>query len=99
MTEIVLGVLATLFFLTSVVLWRRVKMLAKAMAHLLKATTNIASALEEVSSALQVQAQVNDQIGTSLEMLGVHTKLIEPSISYEASQFLAWVNKNKKEEK
>ena len=44
------------------------------------------------------QARLNSEIANNLEILGVHTQLIEPSIGFEATAFLAWHNNTKEED-
>ena len=60
---------------------------------------NMAKVFDEQHKINQSQQQYNEAVSTNLEILGIHTKLIEPDIAYEASAFLAWYNKRKKEGK
>jgi hypothetical protein len=89
---------STLCLLVSAWLYRKIKMTAKAMGSLMIALTKILDALTEQGKVNEMQARVNNEIGTSLEMLGVHTKLIKPSIGFEAERFLNFYNKRKEEE-
>jgi hypothetical protein len=59
----------------------------------------MAKVFDEQHKINQSQQQYNEAVSTNLEILGIHTKLIEPDIAYEASAFLAWYNKRKKEGK
>ena len=60
---------------------------------------NMAKVFDEQHKINKSQQQYNEAVSTNLEILGIHTKLIEPDIAYEASAFLAWYNKRKKEGK
>jgi hypothetical protein len=59
----------------------------------------MAKVFDEQHKINKSQQQYNEAVSTNLEILGIHTKLIEPDIAYEASAFLAWYNKRKKEGK
>jgi hypothetical protein len=59
----------------------------------------MAKVFDEQGKINKSQQQYNEAVSTNLEILGVHTKLIEPDIDYEASAFLAWYNKRKREGK
>lgn len=41
------------------------------------------------------QAEINEMLGKNLEILGVHTKLIPPSVTMQAEAFLRWHNERK----
>lgn len=41
------------------------------------------------------QYSINNTLATNLEILGVHTKLIPPSVSMQAESFLRWHNERK----
>lgn len=71
----------------------------KGALGLVQILTNITNLIEEQSRINHSQQALNDAVSTNLEILGVHTKLIEPDIAYEASAFLAWFNNKKKEGK
>jgi len=45
----------------------------------------------------QSQYDINSTLSQHIEMLGVHTKLIPPTISMQAEAFLAWHNKRSEE--
>lgn len=66
-----------------------------ATASLIVAMQNLAQVAEEQGKVNLSQQSLNDLIGQNLEILGVHTRLIEPTIAYEASAFLSWYNKKK----
>ena len=78
--------------------YRRLRMTAKAVAYLIASLKNLVDALSEQQTINVAQQQMNELINTNLEILGVHTKLIKPSIGFEATQFLAWHNKKKEED-
>jgi hypothetical protein len=76
-------------------LWRKVLSLGKALAMALKGLNNVLLALSELSGALEAQNGLNQEVNRNLEILGVHTKLLKPSIGFEAESFLANYNKKK----
>ena len=76
-------------------LWRKVVSLAKALAMALQGLNNVLLALSELSGALEAQNGLNQEVNRNLEILGVHTKLLRPSIGFEAESFLANYNKKK----
>jgi hypothetical protein len=71
----------------------------KGALDLLTLLSNMAKVFDEQHKINKSQQQYNEAVSTNLEILGIHTKLIEPDIAYEASAFLAWYNKRKKEGK
>jgi hypothetical protein len=79
-------------------LWRKVVSLAKALAMALQGLNNVLLALSELSGALEAQNGLNHEVNRNLEILGVHTKLLRPSIGFEAESFLANYNKKKGKE-
>jgi hypothetical protein len=79
-------------------LWRKVVSLAKALAMALQGLNNVLLALSELSGALEAQNGLNQEVNRNLEILGVHTKLLRPSIGFEAESFLANYNKKKGKE-
>lgn len=95
MTEILLGVVLTLLVLWLGLLHRRVSKLNAGLGHTLKALSNVIEAAQLQGDVNASQQQMNEIINTNLEILGVHTNLIKPSIDLEATQFLAWYNKRK----
>jgi hypothetical protein len=44
------------------------------------------------------QADINELLGKNLEIVGVHTKLIPPSVTMQAEAFLRWHNERKEED-
>lgn len=44
------------------------------------------------------QHSINSQIAQNLELLGVHTKLIKPTVAMQAEAFLAWQNRKDNEQ-
>jgi len=87
--------------LAGYVVWlhRTLNSTRKGALGLVKILSNITDLIDEQSKINHSQQQLNDAISTNLEILGVHTKLIQPDIAYEASAFLAWLNNKKKEGK
>ena len=65
-----------------------------ALLHLCEVLVKGLKAQRHINEA---QTEINDSIGHNLELLGVHTKLIPPSIAMQAEAFLAWYNKRKDE--
>lgn len=82
---------------STAVAYIRIRKLNHALGHSLKATYNILETIQMQSDINIQQQKMNEIVNTNLEILGVHTNLIKPSIGYEASQFLAWYNARKKE--
>ena len=78
---------------------RRQKLISQAVAKLMGALGNIVAIAEEQNKVNHAQQDTNRQIGNNLELLGIHTKLIKPSVSFEAEQFLAWYNEQKRDDK
>ena len=76
-------------------LWRKVVSLAKALAMALQGLNNVLLALSELSGALEAQNGLNQEVNRNLEILGVNTKLLRPSIGFEAESFLANYNRKK----
>ena len=79
-------------------LWAKVVNLGKAVAMSLKAMNNVLGALQELSLALEAQNGLNQEVNQNLEILGVHTRLIKPTIGFEAESFLANYNRKKGKE-
>jgi Asp-tRNA(Asn)/Glu-tRNA(Gln) amidotransferase C subunit len=96
MIEIVLGVALALSGVALLILHRRIQKIMTGFQHLAQALTNLAEVAVEQQKVNEAQGQMNSIINQNLEILGVHTKLIEPDIAYEASAFLAWVNNKRK---
>lgn len=80
------------------VLWKRVVKLSKSVMMILQAANNMMKALQELSAALEAQNGLNQEVNRSLEILGVHTRLLKPTIGFEAESFLANYNRKKREE-
>jgi hypothetical protein len=99
MIDIVFGVIITALAIALLHLNRKIINIVKAYANLIMALQNLAQIAEEQQKVNIGQQGINDLIGQNLEILGVHTRLIEPTIAYEASAFLAWWNKKKEENK
>lgn len=95
MIEIALGVVVVALAAWVIHLSNKINNLMKGFASLIVAMQNLAKVAEEQQKVNISQQGLNDLIGQNLEILGVHTRLIEPTIAYEASSFLAWYNKKK----
>jgi uncharacterized protein with HEPN domain len=93
-TEIALGVVA------AYAIWVHIQLskVRKSVLMMVNLLANFVKLSDEQNKINKSQKQLNDAIATNLEILGVHTKLIEPDIAYEASAFLAWVNNKRKRE-
>lgn len=99
MIELLLSLAVIL--LAGYVIWIHIQFhkLRNGALDLLTLLSNMATVFDEQGKINKSQQQYNEAVSTNLEILGVHTKLIEPDIAYEASAFLAWYNKRKKEGK
>lgn len=104
MTEILIVLLAVSGALQWVViaavrsrLNKRTKDLLSINAATLKAVTAVINASGEQAKINSAQHELNQLIGHNLEVLGVHTKLLKPSVGFEAEQFLSWYNRKKGE--
>lgn len=99
MIEILLSL--ALVVVSVYVMWlhREFHKLRTGALDLLTLLGNMAKVFDEQHKINKSQQQYNEAVSTNLEILGIHTKLIEPDIAYEASAFLAWYNKRKKEGK
>lgn len=95
MIEIALGIAVVALAVVVIHLNNKLNNLMKGFASLIIAMQNLANVAEEQQKVNHSQQSLNDIIGQNLEILGVHTRLIEPTIAYEASSFLAWYNKKK----
>ena len=99
MIELLLSL--ALLMLSVYVIWlhREFHKLRSGALDLLTLLGNMAKLFDEQHKINKSQQQFNEAVSTNLEILGVHTKLIEPDIAYEASAFLVWYNNRKKEGK
>jgi hypothetical protein len=97
MTEVLLAVWITALTFGIGILYLRIKKLNTALTHTLKALSNVLESMQMQSEINVSQQQMNEIINTNLEILGVHTSLIKPSIGFEATQFLNWYNMRRKE--
>jgi hypothetical protein len=99
MIELLLSL--ALVMLSVYVIWlhREFHKLRSGALDLLTLLGNMAKLFDEQHKINKSQQQFNEAVSTNLEILGVHTKLIEPDIAYEASAFLVWYNNRKKEGK
>lgn len=65
---------------------------------LLSALASVVSVQEEQMKINHSQHALNQVVSAHMEILGVHTKLIKPSIGFEAERYLNYINNKKKEE-
>jgi hypothetical protein len=94
MSELIL--IVWLAISNALMLWIWLAQRSKNMA-LLRLCTTIIKAISAQRDINGKQHEINNSLGQNLEILGVHTKLIPPSIAMEAEAFLAWHNKRKEE--
>lgn len=94
MSEIVLLVWLALTNIAFVAFFFMVRSRLAALLHLCETLVKALKAQRHIN---ETQTEINDNIGQNLEILGVHTKLIPPSIAMQAEAFLAWYNKRKEE--
>ena len=94
MSEIALGLAVAL---GGAVLFREIQFyrFKKKIANLFQLLINNQKEQEKLN---EKSYEVDSQLATQIEMLGVHTKLIPPTISMQAEAFLAWHNQQKEEE-
>lgn len=57
--------------------------------------TNVLKTITAQKEINEKQHDINNALGSNLEILGVHTKLIPPSVAMEAEAFLRWVNEKR----
>lgn len=69
----------------------------KAMDEMVTTLVNVISTVGEHQKVFSSQQQLNEVFVKHFEVLGIHTKLIKPSVGYEAEAYLAWYNKKKEE--
>jgi uncharacterized protein with HEPN domain len=93
-TEIALGILVAYN------IWQHIRLakIRKSVLMVVNLVANFLKLTDEQHKINKSQKQLNEAIANNLEILGVHTKLIEPDIAYEASAFLAWINHKRKRE-
>lgn len=89
--------LAVLFKIQQRKFRKSVMLQVRAIGELTKTIESIVLTIGEHQKLFQSQNDMNEMIAKHLEVLGVHTKLIKPSVSYEAEAYLAWINKKKED--
>jgi len=94
MTEIIFGAIFLLTTLTLAVFIRQQKVVNKKSERLFNTIVESITIQQGINDK---QANVNELLGKNLEILGVHTKLIKPSVTMEAEAFLRWHNERKEE--
>ena len=99
MIELLLSIAVLGAFAYVGLLHRQLYKMREGALGLLQVLANMTTLVDEQSKINKAQQSLNEAVSTNLEILGVHTKLIEPDIAYEASAFLAWFNNKKKEGK
>lgn len=97
MIEVFLAVWLSALSVGSLFLYQRIRRLNEALGHTVKALSNMINTVQLQADINLSQQQMNEIINTNLEILGVHTSLIKPSIGFEATQFLNWYNMRRKE--
>lgn len=83
-----------MLLLSVALLWLKLRHDAKQYERLFNLLHKAMEAQREINDE---QMDINNLLGQNLEILGVHTKLIPPSIAMQAEAFLAWNNKRKEE--
>ena len=94
MNELVLMAWLALTNIAFVAFWLLVRSRLNALLHLCETLVKALKAQRHIN---ETQTEINESLGQNLEILGVHTKLIPPSIAMQAEAFLAWYNKRKEE--
>ena len=94
MTELVLMAWLALTNIAFVAFWLLVRSRLNSLLYLCETLVKGLKAQRHINEA---QTEINESLGQNLEILGVHTKLIPPSIAMQAEAFLAWYNKRKEE--
>ena len=94
MTEIIFGAIFLLTTLTLAVFIRQQKVVNKKSERLFNTIVESITIQQGINDK---QANVNELLGKNLEILGVHTKLIKPSVTMEAEAFLRWHNEKKED--
>lgn len=92
--DIILGALVFVLSLAVLALWLKLRHNDKQYERLFNTIVKGMQAQREIN---EQQMDINSSLGQNLEILGVHTKLIPPSIAMQAEAFLAWNNKRKEE--
>lgn len=67
------------------------------VGHLLKLSKISLDVSGEQQKLNMRQQEINTMLEANIEILGVHTKLIKPSVAMEAQAFLQWHNRRKEE--
>lgn len=94
MIEFVLMAWLALTNIALVAFWLLVRSRLTSLLHLCETLVKALKAQRHIN---ETQTEINESLGQNLEILGVHTKLIPPSIAMQAEAFLAWYNKRKEE--
>lgn len=92
--DIILGAMVFVLSLAVLALWLKLRHNDKQYERLFNTIVKGMQAQREIN---EQQMDINSSLGQNLEILGVHTKLIPPSIAMQAEAFLAWNNKRKEE--
>lgn len=95
MIDALLGV-GLLFTLTLLII--QIKKSSKNHKDLHRVAELTNKALVAQRSINESQLSMNAQIAQNLELLGVHTRLIKPTVAMQAEAFLAWQNRKDNEE-
>lgn len=89
--------LAILFRIQQLKFRKTVMLQVQAIGELTKTIESMVLTIGEHQKLFRSQHEMNEMIAKHLEVLGVHTKLLKPTIGYEAEAYLAWINKKKEE--
>lgn len=92
--EIVLAVGLLLLMAALLIAVGAQRRINKSYNKLLNSIVQTIAAQKEINDK---QLDINDNLGQNVEILGVHTKLIPPSVAMQAEAFLAWHNKRREE--
>lgn len=94
MSEIILMVWLALTNIAFVVFFFMVRSRLAALLHLCETLVKALKAQRHIN---EQQTEINESLSENLEVLGVHTKLIQPTVAMQAQAFLQWYNKRKEE--
>lgn len=104
MTEIIVVILLIWNVLLTATIVRFFDKYKKSVVDTIKALDGLAQIAENTVGTIgehqklhKSQDELNKVLSQYLEFLAIHTKLIKPTIGFEAEQFLAWYNKKKED--
>ena len=94
MVEIIFGAIFLLTTLTLAVFIRQQKLVNKKSERLFNTIVESITIQQGINDK---QSGINELLSKNMEIVGVHTKLIKPSVTMEAEAFLRWHNERKEE--